>query len=384
LAERRCGVKIVIVGAGPIGCYTARLLKRHGVEPLLIEEHKEIGSPVHCAGVVGREVFQNSVLPLPNDSIKNRLDGAQIFYGQQSFTLNRESVAYVIDREVFDKGLGEGLDVMYETRFLGFEKAQAGYVVETDKGDFEADIIIGADGATSRVREVAGLNEGLRYFRGVQFKISTRLERVNFVKVYIKKPFFAWIVPESDRLARVGIISENPYNDLNKFLEEVNIGGEIVDKFGGIIPVGFCQTVKDNVALVGDAACQAKPLTHGGIFYGMRGAEILADCIIKGRLLEYDRLWKKMYGSELRMGLYFKTMYEKLDEKSLDMIFQIMRLSSKKIEQMADFENHSSIIIEIIKDKQVQERLGSVLWNIIKSHLSLEGIVNLERKGENV
>ena len=61
--------KIIIVGAGPVGCYTAQLLKREGLGPVLVEEHKEIGKPVHCAGVIGRKVFDEARIPLSKDSI---------------------------------------------------------------------------------------------------------------------------------------------------------------------------------------------------------------------------------------------------------------------------------------------------------------------------
>jgi len=363
-------VKIIIVGAGPVGCYTAQLLKKSGINPILIEEHKEIGRPVHCAGVVGGELFKESKIDLPlKNFIKSQLDGAKIFYGKESFKLKRKAVAYVIDREAFDKALGIGLDVKYETKFLGFEKTKNKCVVQTDKGEFEADIMIGADGATSKVREAAGLNNGIRYFSGVQFRIKEKLQDNNFVKVYIKKPFFSWIVPEDDSFVRAGIISGNAFSDLNNFLEEIKLKGEIIDKFGGIIPVGTCQTVKDNLALVGDAACQVKPLSHGGLFYGMRGAEILAGCIVKNKLQDYDRIWKKKYGGEIKVALYFKNLYENLSEKDLSVIFDIMRASAKKIERMGDFENHSSILIEIIKDKEIQNKLGSVLWTMLKSNL---------------
>jgi len=360
-------VRIVIVGAGPIGCYIGQLLRKNSINPLIIEEHKEIGRPVHCAGVVGKEVFKDAKIPISRNSIKTEIDGAQIFYGKESFSLNRKAVACVVDREAFDKNLGEGLDVKYETKFLGFESTKTGCILETDKGDLEADVIIGADGAMSRVRDAAGLNNGVRYFSGAQFRIAVKSDIGNIVKVYIKKPFFSWIVPENNGVVRTGIISSNPYSDLKEFVEEAGLEGDVLDKFGGIIPIGTCQMVKDNVALVGDAACQVKPLTHGGLYYGMRGAEILADCIIKKRLYEYDAIWKERYGNEIKLALYFKSLYEKLNEKDLGIVFEILRLSAKKIENMGDFENHSLVLIEILKDKEVQSRLGAVLWNMLKS-----------------
>ena len=48
-------MEIVIVGAGPTGCYTAQLLKKYGFKTRIIEEHREVGKPVSCAGLVGRQ-----------------------------------------------------------------------------------------------------------------------------------------------------------------------------------------------------------------------------------------------------------------------------------------------------------------------------------------
>ena len=43
---------IVIIGAGPVGCYAAYLLAKKGKKVAVFEEHKKIGRPVHCTGIV--------------------------------------------------------------------------------------------------------------------------------------------------------------------------------------------------------------------------------------------------------------------------------------------------------------------------------------------
>ncbi len=51
-------MEIVIVGAGPIGCYTAQLLRKSGINSFrIIEKHDEVGRPVRCAGIVGTPVL---------------------------------------------------------------------------------------------------------------------------------------------------------------------------------------------------------------------------------------------------------------------------------------------------------------------------------------
>ena len=43
---------VVVVGSGPAGSMTAQQVAKSGFKVALIEEHKTIGNPVHCAGLV--------------------------------------------------------------------------------------------------------------------------------------------------------------------------------------------------------------------------------------------------------------------------------------------------------------------------------------------
>ena len=91
--------RIIIIGAGPVGCYTAQALKAYGYSPLLIEEHAEVGKPVHCTGLVGSKVFsEKRPFRVPTTSIINEINGAVIHYDNQHFEVERKGVAYVIDR----------------------------------------------------------------------------------------------------------------------------------------------------------------------------------------------------------------------------------------------------------------------------------------------
>jgi len=361
--------RIVIVGAGPAGCYTAQLLKIYGFKPVLIEEHPEVGRPVHCTGIIGRKIFsENALFSIPKTSIINVINGAFIHYGKESFSISRKKVAYIVDRENFDKNLSNGLDILFDNKFLGLERNERGYIVQTDKEEMSADIVIGAEGANSSLRKVINPDKSARSYRGLQFKMKTKLRRRDFVEVFLKENSFFWIVPERDDLVRIGTISENPHRDLSVFLKERKIKGELIGKFGGLASIGICEhTVKDNIALVGDAACQIKPLSYGGVYFGLKCAAILASCIKEGRLDDYDHLWKRKFASEIKIGLKAKDVYSKLKKEEVKDVFNFLKGQKKIIEVRGDFENHGQLLLQIVRRPANLPQIAGILKLLLKN-----------------
>lgn len=363
--------KVIIVGAGPVGCYLAQLLKLNGCNPLVIEEHNEIGRPIHCTGLVGSKVFsEKRAFKLPTSSILNVINGAVINYGRQSFTIKRNKVAYVIDRERFDKGLSIGLNIVCSNKFLGLERTKSNkYIVDTDKGEFIADLIIGADGANSITRKILNPSAPELYtYKGFQIRMRMNLKNEDLVRVYMKQDYFIWIVPEGSGIVRIGTISDKPSQDLQSFLKESHIKADIIEKFGGVVSIGMCSnTVKDNLVLVGDAACQVKPLTYGGIYFGLKSADILSNCIVSDRVKDYDYLWKKALGFEIKIGLKIKKAYAKLNKKEVHRLFKLLKDNKSLLEKFADFENHSRFAQEIIKRPVFYIKAGKLFGMIFNS-----------------
>ena len=376
-------MEIVIVGAGPIGCYTAQLLKKCGINSFrIIEEHGEVGRPVRCAGIVGKPVFEDSLIPLSKSSILNQINGALFFYKGDSFKIERSGVALVIDREKFDKELSQGLEVECGRKLLEIEEEQdegSRYRLKTNQGDIWADIVIGADGPRSRVRKFVdskGNNSNgcdgsdgpgeTNFYKGVQYRIKLKDEVFSreMTRVYMREgiPFFVWIIPEGDGIIRLGVIAENGSRELERVIEEEGIKGEIIDRLAGIIPLGLCQSVYRKVAVVGDAARQVKPLTGGGIYYGMKAAEILVECIQEGELDEYDQRWKSKFGREIKFGLWARKVYERLNkyEHELEDIFSLFKENAEFIERAANFENHSLVFREAFKRPMIFMKAGKI------------------------
>jgi len=361
--------KIVIIGAGPVGCFTAQLLKLHGFNPLVIEEHRQIGRPIHCTGLVGSKVFtNNNPVNAPKSSIINIINGAVIHYDGQYFTIERKNVAYVIDRERFDKELGNGLDILYHKKFTGLKKTGNGYTVEMDKNNLFADIVIGANGANSSIRRILNPNTNIKCHKGVQLRIKTKVRHKDLVEVYLKKPSFYWVVPEGKDVVRVGTISENPIKDLKYFLNEIKMKGEVLEQYGGLVAIGICDvTAKGNMAVVGDAACQVKPLSYGGVYFGLEAASILASCIKDNRLMDYDSLWKTKLASEIRIGLKVRNIYNHLYPDDIRNIFILMKKQKSLIEKIGDFENHGRLILKMFKKPDLYHLISKFIGRLVVS-----------------
>ena len=361
--------KIVIIGAGPIGCYLAQLLKKEGLDQLLIEEHKEIGRPVHCAGLVGRKVFEETKLPLSLEAILNKINGAIIYAGNIKIILKRKEVAYVIDREKFDKHLGKDLNIEFETRFLGLEEDNSSYIIETDKGYLKAGIVIGAEGAKSTLRDFISYNH-MEYLKGVQFRMQAELEHEDMVEVHIRRPFFYWLIPESKGIIRVGVLSKNPYRDLMDFITARKLSGKVLERFAGMVPLNhFAPISKERIFLVGDSASQVKPLSYGGIYLGMRSAEILSECISKERFEEYSQVWIKRFNREIKLALKARQVFSRLSDTDIEKLFSFIKARAATIEASGDFENHSQLVWQFLKRPGLSKDILGIFLKIVKESL---------------
>ncbi len=344
---------IAVVGAGPCGLRAATSLQREGFDGVVLEEHNAIGTPVNCAGLISRSGVEELGLDVEG-CLVNTIKGAKIYSpNKEVITVQRnEPVAYVIDRGKFDKMLFReavraGVEVRLNTKMIDI-RGETIFVQHKNRGELlKAKTIIGADGVISKTRELMGLTVPKENFiQAYQVRAKGNFNP-NFVDIYFgsyAKNFFAWVIPENNEIARVGLGSSigNIKEKFGSFVKEIGIDGPFYSKSSALIPVGepMKGIVNENMLLVGDSAFQTKASSGGGIITGLMAAEILAECVANSYknnapLTNYEKNLKKLNNE---LGIHWKTRqyFNSLSDEKIDLLFQ--KLKKAKIGEFLEKE----------------------------------------------
>jgi geranylgeranyl reductase family protein len=383
---------VAIVGAGPAGLVAARALAAGGRDVLVLEEHDQIGVPVHCTGLLGLETFDE--LPIPRTAILATTHVARFVAADgSSVVVDAGRVrAAVVDRAAFDQALAAG------TRAAGAELRTGvrvrGIAVHADRvaiaGDapdapIEARACILACGANYRFNRALGLGVPRAFVQSAQ--VETPFEGPEHVEVFLGRAIapggFAWLVPfarEDHPFTRVGLMCDsNAGARFDRFAADVRnrfgVDGAWPSPRVKLLPLGpVDRTYADRVLAVGDAAGLVKPTTGGGIYYslvsGDIAAEVLegaleADDLSRARLREYEARWRERLGAEIRIGLAFRKLASRLDDTAIDALVELARVDGliPLLRETADFNWHRRSALALLRHAEFRRILLGALWS---------------------
>ncbi len=345
---------IAVIGGALSGSRTAELLARKGHKVLLIEEHSEIGEPCKCTGLVSWRT--PDMVKLPKEIIVNLVDMAN-FYAPDGnfFTLKSKKQIYVLDRPgldrfLFNSAAEAGATVRTSETFERFWYNNGAINIKTNRGTYDAKILVGADGGNSLVAKQASLEMPKNFFSGLQTTAEGDFENVElWFGSKLCPRFFGWIVPENNHIARVGIAAErNPNFYYQNFLRK-RVKSVKNPDVAGIIRFGVMKdTASDRILLVGDAACQMKPVSGGGITYGLIGAQFAADAcnkaleenkfsykFFKG---EYDERWKERLAPGIKKGLFYRNLLFNMSDFQINAAFKLISTFGHRFLEKLDFD----------------------------------------------
>ncbi|MFQ5475020.1 MAG: geranylgeranyl reductase family protein, partial [Candidatus Nanoarchaeia archaeon] len=315
---------ISVIGAGPAGCFYSSKAKD---DVRIFEEHPEVGKPVACTGILTDSVRQ--VTPIKRDLIVSKIRKFKIVSPDgRSIYIDLKKTDLVIDRARFDQHLmalaiNKGARLHLGERFLGYRKKGKSYMIKTNKGSYETDMIVGADGPRSPVAKAADIYEKRQFIKGWQARCRCRDLEEGVTTIHLNLGEFSWIVPEDDKIARVGVLGANSPK-LRRDYARLTGKNKILEDQSGIIPLynpkQKLRKGRENVFLIGDAATQVKATTYGGIIYGLIAGSYLAE-----NKDTYVKSWNKKLAKDLWVSLKMRTMMNRMSEKQSNELLEIFK-----------------------------------------------------------
>jgi len=373
----------LVVGAGPSGLIAAREAAQRGIRVLVLEEHAEIGRPCHCAGLLSLNGIEKLGIPVDGGFVQNKFRGALFFSPSGlSFTVERQRpVACVVDRVLFDRFLARqavksGAEIKLRCAARSVHFRENNVLVNSGKHVFRADIVIDAEGASSKIVKAAGLGslDPTYLLSGLQLDLIGVDVDPDYVEIYVGRKiapgFFAWVIPLGKDSARVGLGCKGAEakEHLSRFVEKRFRGEKyecLATRSGVIVTSGpIKRTFSNRLLVVGDAAGQVKPTTGGGVILGgicaAIAGRVAAEAIMSGRFEEeflslYERLWREELGKEFRYMLWARRIFNALSDRAIDKIFELIikedlqRILSKE----SDMDFQSSVLSELLRRRRI-------------------------------
>lgn len=383
---------VVIVGAGPAGLIAARDLATAGHDVVVLEEHEQIGVPVHCTGLLGADAFDE--LDLPREAILAATDTARFISADgNSVLVDAERVAAsIVDRGRFDQSLADsarraGAEVITGARVRDIRIDADAAMITGDRPEVnvEARVCILACGAHYRFNRALGLGLPATFVQSAQLEVP--FDGPDQIEVHLGRATapggFAWIVPVrrgDQHYNRVGLMCESDaaprFAAFAAGIHEQYPGArEWPEPRTKMLPLApIARTFGHRLVAVGDAAGLVKPTTGGGIYYGLLSGRLAAetlraalqdDDLSERRLQAYEASWRRRLGSEIRTGLAFRALMARLNDRAIDSLVELARVDGivPLLRQTADFNFHRRAALSLLRHAQFRRILLGSLWS---------------------
>jgi flavin-dependent dehydrogenase len=316
----------IVSGAGLAGLTVARHVARAGFRVLVVDRKEAVDDNIQTTGIFVRKTLEDFNLPesclgpvvrdvtLHAPSLRQRLD---LRSARDEFRVGRMPALY---RHALAGALQAGAVARFGTTYVRSSVAEGGsHVVLRDgavTGRIAARVVIGADGAVSRVAADLGLERNREFIVGVEDVLRRESPADSVPRFHcildprIAPGYIAWIVDDGEELhLGVGGYAErfNPLEalDVVRAAAESIVGlrsATVVGRRGGRIPVnGLLRAIGSRRGVVvGDAAGAVSPLTAGGLDAALRLSHAAAEVVVESLRRDDPAILERYSGDAVR------------------------------------------------------------------------------------
>lgn len=369
---------VAVIGAGPIGSRIAYRLAAAGRRVIVLEEKKNLEGPVCCTGIISVECIER--FNIDRNVIVREASSARVFSPSAKLLYLRrpETQACIVDRTAFNLSLAR--EAGRHGAEYAFSSAVANIDIQPDKAEIilnsgqrlAANAVVIAAGSASKLVGKLGFGKAGDFCMGAQTVVEA--PGIEEIEVYLGSKtapgFFGWLAPLSSGRALVGLLARRRAAYYARgLLEALAAQGKValVEAEIALAPVPLkplAKTVSERIIIAGSAAGQVKPLTGGGIYYGLICADIAADTLLQAlesndlsakNLSAYEKAWRRRLGREIQTSHWARKFYELLSDKRIDSIIGIIQSNGidKALLEADDisFDSHGKAVLRLLGHK---------------------------------
>jgi geranylgeranyl reductase len=349
-------LRVAVVGGGPAGSSAAETLAKAGIETYLLERKLDNAKP--CGGAI--PLCMVDEFELPPEIIDRRVRKMKMISPSNvevniGSTLKADEYIGMCRREVLDGFLRDraalsGAKLINGTMYKLELPTTEGkpYTLhytehrpdglEGDSRTLQVDLVVGADGANSRVAkaiDAGDYNYAIAFQERIRIPDDKMAYYEELAEMYVgndvSPDFYAWVFPKYDHVAvGTGTMRVNQAKikalqaGIRKRAAKRIEGGEIIKVEAHPIPEHpRPRRVVGRVALVGDAAGTVTKSSGEGIYFAAKSGRMCAEAIVEfsqagqrvpteADLKQYLKRWDKQYGAtylvlDLLQRVFYRT-----------------------------------------------------------------------------